>query len=242
MSTPPDPNRKTLRHFYCRDALWQNFEQMSDALDRGVDDLVNEAMRVFAEQNGYFLSPDTEPQAPASAKASSPGLPQAGTPPRPRLPKPTTGPRAELPKPAPPPPSKPAIPPPLPPSRMTAHFAARPPSPAAPTPIVPPPAAGSSDGSGSAPPLYLIFGNQKYLVDKEQFIIGRGAKSSDLPIRDGNISRKHAAVVRRAGAYYIKDLGSTNGIDYKGERIEARKIEEGDVYSICDYQLKFTFR
>lgn len=92
------------------------------------------------------------------------------------------------------------------------------------------------------PPVYLIFGNQKYVIDKEQFIIGRGAKSSDLAIRDGNISRKHAAVVRRAGAYYIKDLGSTNGIDFGGERIEARKIEEGDVYSICDYQLRFTFR
>ena len=92
------------------------------------------------------------------------------------------------------------------------------------------------------PPVYLVFDNQKYRIDKEQFIIGRGSKSSDLPIKDGNISRKHAAVVRRGGAYYIKDLGSTNGIDYNGERIEARKIEEGDVYSICDYQLKFTFK
>ncbi|MGB8295740.1 MAG: FHA domain-containing protein, partial [Polyangia bacterium] len=93
-----------------------------------------------------------------------------------------------------------------------------------------------------APPLFLIFGNQRYVIDKEQFIIGRGNKSSDLPIRDGNISRKHAVVIRRNGEYYIKDLGSTNGIDYKGDRIEGKKIEEGDVFSICDYQLKFTFK
>ena len=39
-----DPTRKTLRHFYCRDVLWQSFERMSEALDRGVDELVNEAM------------------------------------------------------------------------------------------------------------------------------------------------------------------------------------------------------
>jgi pSer/pThr/pTyr-binding forkhead associated (FHA) protein len=104
------------------------------------------------------------------------------------------------------------------------------------------PIPGSGASGPPLPPLYLIFGNQKYIVDKDQFIIGRGAKSSDLPIRDGNISRKHAAIVRRGGAYYIKDLGSTNGIDYNGERIEARKIEEGDVYSICDYQLRFTFK
>jgi hypothetical protein len=243
MSTPPDPNRKTLRHFYCRDLLWQTFEQMSETMDHGVDDLVNEAMRVFAEQKGYFVSPDTEPQVPAGVRESSPGRSKAPTPPRSDLLKPAPPPRLELPKPGVAPRSegaKPAIPPPLPPGRMTAHYAARPPAPAVPPPAPPPAVPG--DGSGSAPSLYLIFGNQKYLVDKEQFIIGRGAKSSDLPIRDGNISRKHAAVVRKAGAYYIKDLGSTNGIDYKGERIEARKIEEGDIYSICDYQLKFTFK
>ena len=45
-----DPNRKTLRHFYCSDGLWQIFEQMSETMDRGVDDLVNDAMRAFAEQ------------------------------------------------------------------------------------------------------------------------------------------------------------------------------------------------
>jgi neural Wiskott-Aldrich syndrome protein len=135
----------------------------------------------------------------------------------------------------------PAVPPPLPAARMTSHYAGRPPLPPAAPVAVPPPAPAGAP-AGDAPPLYLIFGSQKYIVDKDQFIIGRGAKTSDLPIRDGNISRKHAAVVRRAGAYYIKDLGSTNGIDFNGERIEARKIEEGDVYSICDYQLRFTFK
>jgi hypothetical protein len=202
-----DPNRKTLRHFYCNDGIWQLFEQMSEAMDRGVDELVNEAMRVFAEQNGYLVGPDTDAQ------------PSGLIPPEPM--------RA------------PSVPPPLPSATRTAHYAGRSPLPAAAPMSVPPPGTGAEI---PAAPLYLIFGNQKYMVDKDQFIIGRGAKTSDLPIRDGNISRKHAAVVKRGGAYYIKDLGSTNGIDYNGERIEARKIEEGDIYSICDYQLKFTFK
>ena len=30
--------------------------------------------------------------------------------------------------------------------------------------------------------------------------------------QDGNISRKHCAVIRKNGGYFIKDLGSTNGI------------------------------
>ena len=90
--------------------------------------------------------------------------------------------------------------------------------------------------------LYLVFDNQKYRIDKDQFIIGRGSKSSDLPIKDGNISRKHAAVIRRNGTYYIKDLGSTNGIDYKGTRIDNKRIDEGDVFHLCDYELRFTYR
>jgi hypothetical protein len=208
-----DPNRKTLRHFYCTDEIWQAFERMSEDMDRGVDDLVNEAMRVYAEQGGYLASEDTDAQPS--------GLFVPERPPSPAVPPPL-----------------PAVPPPLPAARMTAHYAGRAALPPAAPVAVPPP----TPGAETAPPLFLIFANQRYIVDKDQFIIGRGAKTSDLPIRDGNISRKHAAVVRRAGEYYIKDLGSTNGIDFNGERIEARKIEEGDVYSICDYQLKFTFR
>ncbi len=104
---------------------------------------------------------------------------------------------------------------------------------------------GGFDGTPAVQPqipVYLVFDNQKYRIDKEQFIIGRGTKSSDLPIKDGNISRKHAAVIRRNGTYFIKDLGSTNGIDFKGMRIDNKRIEEGDIFHLCDYELRFTFK
>ncbi len=203
-----DPNHRTLRHFYCSDLVWQMFEQMSEAMDRGVDDLVNDAMRAFAEQGGYLTGPDTD------AQPSGLFVPD--------------GSRGA------------AVPPPLPAARMTAHYAGRPPSPPAAPVAVPPPLPGG--GGPPPPPLYLVFGNQKYIIDKDQFIIGRGAKTSDLPIRDGNISRKHAAVIRRNGTFYIKDLGSTNGIDYKGMRIDNKRIDEGDIFHLCDYELRFTYR
>jgi len=223
-----DSSKKTLRHFYCRDVLWQSFERMSEALDRGVDELVNEAMRILAQQQGFLpsdfvVSPSSGLSQPVLPRpdehsGSGPSAPdaQAGS----GLSR--TGLRR-------------AVPPPIPQRNTAEQVAARPTPP--PVFAVPP----SSDGV-LAPPLYLIFGNQRYVIDKDQFIIGRGTKSSDLPIRDGNISRKHAAVIRRNGEYYIKDLGSTNGIDYKGDRIEGKKIEEGDTFLICDYQLRFTFR
>jgi hypothetical protein len=102
----------------------------------------------------------------------------------------------------------------------------------------PPPPEASAGGSM----VYLVFDNQKYRIDKDQFIIGRGTKSSDLPIKDGNISRKHAAVIRRNGTFFIKDLGSTNGIDFNGMRIDNKRIDEGDVFHICEYELKFTYK
>ena len=95
---------------------------------------------------------------------------------------------------------------------------------------------------GAGPTLFLIYNGQRYPVTKDQFIIGRGSKTSDLAIKDGNISRKHAAVIRRNGTFYIKDLGSTNGIDYKGMRIDNKRIDEGDVFHLCDYELRFTYK
>lgn len=203
-----DLNKKTLRHFYCRDSLWQCFERMSEDFDRGIDDLVNEAMRFFARERGYL---PTENE----------GRPLAVTPPPPVHTPPAVRPS----------PSNRPTPPPLPPP---------PGRPTAARPVATSPA--PAEAAENAPPLYVIFENKKYLVDKDQFIIGRGSKSSDLAIRDGNISRKHAAVIRRHGAYFIKDLGSTNGIDWNGQRIDNKKIDEGDVFFLCDYPIKFTFR
>ena len=102
----------------------------------------------------------------------------------------------------------------------------------------PPPVADA----GIRPPLYLLFNGQRYRIDKEKFIIGRGSQMTDLTIRDGNISRKHCMVMFRGGSYYIKDLESTNGIEFNGKRIEQKRVEEGDTYYLCDYELRFTYR
>jgi hypothetical protein len=85
--------------------------------------------------------------------------------------------------------------------------------------------------------LVLLFNGQTFPVEKDEFIIGRGARTADLAIRDGNISRRF-----HDGVYFMKDLGSTNGIEFAGQRVESKRIEEGDVYRICDYELRFTYQ
>jgi hypothetical protein len=118
-----------------------------------------------------------------------------------------------------------------------------PPGPGAPPPLPgggPAPAPGAAPGG--MPPLFVIFNGQKFPVAKEEFIIGRGTKTADLPIKDGNISRRHAAVIWQNGAWYVKDLGSTNGIEFQGRKIDSKRVEEGDVYQLCDYEIRFTYR
>lgn len=234
--------RKSLRQFACNDALWATFERMAGDQEKNVDELLNDALESYAQLAGYQTGIDAEAEAERDARDELDG---------PSTPPPAThhgrhgNQVAHAGHPPPPPPPLPAAtrfgrPIPAPKSALGGMFQAGAATPPPPSPSY----ASFSDGAPGvpAPPLYLVFDNQKYRIDKDQFIIGRGAKSSDLPIKDGNISRKHAAVIRRNGTYFIKDLGSTNGIDYKGMRIDNKRIDEGDVFHLCDYELRFTYK
>jgi pSer/pThr/pTyr-binding forkhead associated (FHA) protein len=107
----------------------------------------------------------------------------------------------------------------------------------------PPPLPGAGHAPvGGLPSLFVIFNGQKIPIAKTEFVIGRGSKTADLPIKDGNISRRHAAVVFEGGRFIIKDLGSTNGIEFGGQRVDNKPIDEGDVFQLCDYELRFTYR
>jgi len=264
-----DQSKKTMRHFYCRDVLWETFEQMANDFDCSIDYLVNEAMRYYARSKNYQspggppgatggqpLPPGPGPNGPNNNYAGGGG----GPPPNNKMPAPRGGAVTQQPPPQPsmggggmgggaPSARRPAPPTPGYAARAggpgpntggpTGHMQQHSPAPQPATP----PAPGFSPQMGSAgPTLFLIYNGQRYPVTKDQFIIGRGSKTSDLAIKDGNISRKHAAVIRRNGTFYIKDLGSTNGIDYKGMRIDNKRIDEGDVFHLCDYELRFTYR
>jgi hypothetical protein len=111
-------------------------------------------------------------------------------------------------------------PPPLPPSTQQSHFAP----------------AGSR-------PLYLWFNQQRYVIDQPRFIIGRGGqnKHCDLVIPDSNISRNHCVITYRNGEHHIRDLNSTNGIEFNGAKVRQKRIEEGEKFYLCDYPLVFTY-
>jgi hypothetical protein len=256
-----DQSKKTMRHFYCRDVLWETFEQMANDFDCSIDYLVNEAMRYYARSKNYQSpgGPQLTQGAPIAANSTS------GPTAFPAAAKPTLGGNGMRGQAGTQPPAQPlntaaAIRRPQPPTpgyqgpnnanvraavptgagMAAMQHSAAPMTGHSPAPIAPMPS--PAPGPAGGPTLFLIYNGQRYPVTKDQFIIGRGSKTSDLPIKDGNISRKHAAVIRRNGTFYIKDLGSTNGIDYKGMRIDNKRIDEGDVFHLCDYELRFTYR
>jgi pSer/pThr/pTyr-binding forkhead associated (FHA) protein len=78
-------------------------------------------------------------------------------------------------------------------------------------------------------------------VTKDRFIIGRGKQSSDLTIKDPNVSRQHAMIEYLNGQYYIVDMGSTNGVEFEGERVQRKVISDGDLFRVCDHELRFSF-
>ena len=91
------------------------------------------------------------------------------------------------------------------------------------------------------PTLWLFYGGARFPVDKDRFIIGRVKTTSDLVIKDPNVSRQHAAVENRGGHYVIVDMGSTNGIIHRGQRVNHHRITDGDTYYICEHELRFGF-
>lgn len=91
------------------------------------------------------------------------------------------------------------------------------------------------------PSLTVIFAGHRVPVTKERFVVGRASQGTDLQIRDANVSRRHAAVIFHDGAWYIHDLQSTNGVEFRGRKIHTRRVEHGDRYTISDYELTFEF-
>jgi len=72
--------------------------------------------------------------------------------------------------------------------------------------------------------------------------IGR-APECDLCLPDKSVSRKHASVEWREAAWFVTDLGSTQGTTLSGEQIEAHKpviLRDGDSLQIGRHSLHVT--
>lgn len=99
------------------------------------------------------------------------------------------------------------------------------------SPVFPPPA---REGR-----LAMVVEGVVYEVTKDRFVVGRGGRSSDVAIDDPGVSRQHALIEHAGDTYWLVDMGSTNGIEYQGQRIARRQIAHGDRFRICDHEIEF---
>ena len=73
-------------------------------------------------------------------------------------------------------------------------------------------------------------------TDKETITIGRGS-DSDIQINNLGVSKKHAAITRQNGGYFIEDLKSTNGTQLNNEPITKAALSGKDVVTIGKHTL-----
>lgn len=78
-------------------------------------------------------------------------------------------------------------------------------------------------------------------VGKPRFLIGRG-RHCDLVIDSAKISREHAAIFRDGSGWFIEDLGSSNGTWHRRERIDRRRIADGDEFFVCSEKIRCVLR
>jgi hypothetical protein len=233
---PPHPLRKV----GIPDHLWDAFEEMAQQMGSEREGLINQALFVFARLNG-FLEVGSRRRTPVPAQPTLNDRVAAATPGR------------------------------TAPLRAAASAAAAA-APTVGTPVLGPGDlddlaslgevdTGSPDGtpddpldilerrdaddaesSGAGDQLYLMAeSGQLDRIGKDRFVIGRG-KHCDFIINSGKVSREHAVIVHDDGAYYIEDLGSSNGTWFNKQRIKRKQVEDGDEFFICNEKIKLVLR
>jgi pSer/pThr/pTyr-binding forkhead associated (FHA) protein len=85
----------------------------------------------------------------------------------------------------------------------------------------------------------LLEGTTRHEITKPTVVLGRSA-SSDIRLGDPNVSRRHAELRQQGTAYWVVDLGSTNGIEVNGARVERAKLDHGDTVTLGETELVFT--
>lgn len=78
---------------------------------------------------------------------------------------------------------------------------------------------------------------REFPVDKERIVVGR-KPGCDVQLNDATVSGTHAAILKLQNIY-VEDLGSTNGTELNGKRVQKRMLQHGDLIRIGQHQFEF---
>lgn len=82
---------------------------------------------------------------------------------------------------------------------------------------------------------------ESFSLYRERTRIGRSPEC-EVFLDDVTVSRNHAVVVKRDGAFSVDDQGSLNGTFVNRHRIDSSPLENGDELQIGKYRLTFIER
>jgi hypothetical protein len=85
----------------------------------------------------------------------------------------------------------------------------------------------------------LTWGGRRRILDKNRAVLGR-SRDVDVQIEDPNISRRHAEVVQQGSAWWVIDLGSTNGVEVDGRRVQRSRLDDGSSFVIGETTVTFS--
>lgn len=72
-------------------------------------------------------------------------------------------------------------------------------------------------------PAVLVVDGKRHELSGRTVVLGR-SRDCDITVDDPNVSRRHAEVRREDGGYWIVDLGSTNGVEVDGRRVDRARL------------------
>ncbi|HXY16647.1 MAG TPA: DUF3662 and FHA domain-containing protein [Gaiellaceae bacterium] len=76
-------------------------------------------------------------------------------------------------------------------------------------------------------------------ITSRTVVIGR-SRECDVRLADSNVSRRHAELRQDGATYWLIDLGSTNGTELNGKRVEREKLADGDTITLGSSELVFS--
>jgi adenylate cyclase len=75
---------------------------------------------------------------------------------------------------------------------------------------------------------------------KKSLLVGR-RESCDVCLRFANVSAHHCQLMVSGGYWFVKDLGSRNGIKVNNNRVTDHRLDPGDIVSIAKHQYEIQY-
>ena len=85
----------------------------------------------------------------------------------------------------------------------------------------------------------LTWAGRRRILDKNRAVLGR-SRDVDVQIDDPNVSRRHAEIVQEGSTYWLVDLGSTNGTEVDGRRVQRVRLDDGTSFVLGETTVVFT--